>query len=140
MKKFLSFLAFGAVILSLSGCTTKQIINPVTNIEKKDVCITENKLVKGDFLRVFTDTLREKEYKVTLKQAYDNVEDCYLRADYTANWSWDLAVYMIYANIKVFEKGNLRGEAIYDARHNVGFGKFINGADKIRELVIGLFE
>jgi hypothetical protein len=140
MKKLLSFLVFGVVILSLSGCTTKQVITPVTNIKKKDVCITENQLVKGDFLQVFMDTLKEKEYKVTLKQAYDNVEDCYLRADYTANWSWDLAVYMIYANIKVFEKGVLRGEAIYDASRNAGFGKFINGADKVRELVRGLFE
>jgi hypothetical protein len=47
---------------------------------------------------------------------------------------------MIYANIKVFRNGTLRGEATYDARANIGFGKFINGADKVRELARGLFE
>ncbi|MDR1008201.1 MAG: Sbal_3080 family lipoprotein [Campylobacteraceae bacterium] len=140
MKKFLSFLTFGIVVLSLSGCSTKQIITPVTDVEEKEVCITENKLVKGSFLQVFVDTLKEKEYQVTLKQAYDDVGDCYLVANYTANWSWDLAVYMIYANIKVFEKGTLKGEAVYDARGNIGFGKFINGDDKVRELVRELFK
>ncbi|MDR1460619.1 MAG: Sbal_3080 family lipoprotein [Campylobacteraceae bacterium] len=140
MRKLLKFLILGVVALGLSGCSTKQVINPVTNIEKKEVCITENKLVNGSFLQVFTNTLVEKNYQVTLKQAYDNIEDCYLVTNYTANWAWDLAIYMIYANIKVFEKGTLRGEATYDARANVGFGKYINGGDKVRELVRQLFE
>jgi hypothetical protein len=52
----------------------------------------ENQLVKGSFLQVFMDTLREKEYRVMLKQAYDDVKDCHLVTNYTANWGWDLAV------------------------------------------------
>ena len=47
-----------------------------------------------------------------------------------------MALYISYANIKIFIQGQLDGEALYDAtRGGANMGKFIDAEVKIRELV-----
>ena len=63
-----------------------------------------------------------------------------MTSTYTANWGWDLAMYMKYAEIKVYRGVALVGLAVYDATRGGGRpDKFINAENKIRELVDELF-
>jgi hypothetical protein len=68
------------------------------------------------------------------------VNTCPVTSTYTANWRWDLAMYMAYANIKVYSNGEQSGEAVYDAlRGGANMSKFVQGETKIAELVNQLF-
>jgi hypothetical protein len=63
-----------------------------------------------------------------------------ITSTYTAKWRWDLALYMAYAEIKVYGNGQLIGEATYDSQRGGGnMGKFIDADKKITELTNQLF-
>jgi len=129
------------VMFITTGCSIKQEIKPVAYVEEKEVCITENPRVKGDFLSVYRQALADKGYQIIIKTEYDSTAECGLVSTYTANWTWDFAIYMVYANIRVTKDGTLQGEAVYDARMGSGrwFDKFIKAENKIRELVNQLY-
>ena len=68
------------------------------------------------------------------------IRACPLLTTYTANWRWDLALYMAYAELTVFRDGNEIGKATYDALMGGGrMDKFIKADEKVRELVSQLF-
>jgi hypothetical protein len=124
----------------VTGCSIKQEIKPVGMLESKEVCIIQNPAVLNNFLPVYQQALIEKGYKPILKQSPDNVNVCPITSTYTANWRWDMALYMAYANIKVYKNGVLSGEATYDSLSgSANMGKFINGETKIKELVGQLY-
>ena len=67
--------------------------------------------------------------------------ECEWTATYLAKWSWDITIYMAYAEIKIFHNGNLDGEAVYDSTGGSGnMNKFIDAEPKIRELVNELMQ
>ena len=105
------------------------------------MCIVENKDVREGFLKEFEKVLQQKQIKYRIVQELDAQNGCEWTATYTANWAWDLALYMVYAEIKVFYQGKLDGEAIYDARMGgANMNKFIDAEPKIRELVEQLIQ
>jgi hypothetical protein len=66
--------------------------------------------------------------------------ECPITSTYTANWRWDLALYMAFADIKVYNNGQQAGQATYDSLHGgANMGKFIKGEAKITELINELF-
>jgi len=68
------------------------------------------------------------------------ITECPVASTYTANWQWDLGLYMSYADIKVFSNGQQSGQATYDSRSGgANMNKFIKGESKITELVNELF-
>jgi hypothetical protein len=139
MKTRLVFAA--TLLLTISGCAIQQTINPVPRFEGKEVCIVENLAVtqKG-FLETYRQVLSEKGYAVKLLPAAATVTECPVTSTYTANWRWDLALYMAYANIQVYNNGQLAGSATYDStRGGANMNKFIKGEVKITELVNQLF-
>ncbi|MCW3171276.1 Sbal_3080 family lipoprotein [Shewanella subflava] len=128
-------------ILSLSACSIKQKVDPIEVTSATEVCIVENKDVREGFLKEFEKVLQQKQIKYRLIQELDAQNGCEWTATYTANWAWDLALYMVYAEIKVFYQGRLDGEAIYDARMGgANMNKFIDAEPKIRELVEQLIQ
>jgi hypothetical protein len=125
----------------LAGCAINQTVKPVERFEGTQVCIVVNPAVsqKG-FLETYTRVLSEKGYTVKQLQAGSAVTECPVTSTYTANWRWDLALYMAYADIKVFSNGQQSGQAVYDAmRGGANMNKFIKGDAKITELVDQLF-
>ena len=128
-------------VLSLSACSIKQKIDPIEVTNETEVCIVENKDVRPGFLVEFEKVLQQKKIKYSLVQELNAEDGCEWTATYTANWAWDLALYMVYAEIKVFHQGRLDGEAIYDARMGgANMNKFIDAEPKIRELVEQLMQ
>lgn len=128
-------------LVGLSACSIKQKIDPIEVTSSTEVCIVENKDVREGFLKEFEKVLQQKQIKYRIVQELDAQNGCEWTSTYTANWAWDLALYMVYAEIKVFYQGKLDGEAIYDARMGgANMNKFIDAEPKIRELVEQLIQ
>jgi len=125
----------------VSSCSITQDINPYQATDINEICIIEDTAVRSGFLRAYKRALREKGYKIRILGEHANLDDCELTSTYMGRWSWDLALYMALAEIKVFRNGIQTGEAIYDSRSGGGlvFKKFIKGEEKIYELVNLLF-
>lgn len=61
--------------------------------------------------------------------------------EYSANWKWDMAMYLTYFNATLFEDGRILGTAEYDARSGgANMGKFGATAEKIRPILRELFK
>lgn len=137
MKKHLLLLA---ATLAISGCAIHQKVSPVGQFQVKQICIIENSAVREGFLSAYRLTLAEKGYDVRVVPQSASSSDCAITSTYTANWRWDLALYMAYAEIKIYNQGKLAGEAVYNALGGGGNpNKFIRGEEKIKELVNELF-
>lgn len=132
-----------ALIVSLfvSACTIKQTIEPAEISRNSTLCIIENTDVRPGFLKEFQSALGNKGIAHQVVNESDVPADCEWTATYIGKWSWDLALYMSYAEIKIFRNGSLDGEAIYDSTGGSANGdKFIDAEPKIHELVNELLQ
>jgi len=128
--------------LALVACSIKQNVRPVTSADlaTREICIRENKTVREGFLEAYRQALESKGFSVRMLDPDAGIRACPLLTTYTANWRWDLALYMAYAELTVFRDGNEIGKATYDALMGGGrMDKFIKADEKVRELVSQLF-
>ena len=125
----------------ISGCTIKREVKPVSNLMSDKICLIEDTKVREGFLDTYSKVLEDKGYQVDVLSPRSSKTSCKVTSTYTALWSWDLALYMSYAKIKVYENGKLKGSALYDSRSGGGriFEKFGNGDKMIKSLVDELF-
>ena len=138
MKKIVFMLIAGAF---LSSCAISQNVDQAHIPNAAKLCVIEDDRVREGFLPELLGVLDEKgiSYVVTGKHAASN--GCEWTLTYTARWSWDLALFMSYAEIKVFKNGVLDGQAVYDSRGgSANMAKFIDAEPKIRELVEELMQ
>jgi len=128
-------------ILMFSACSIKQEVKPVKIMDNKKICIIEDKAVREGFLETYRKVLTEKDFSVKLLDKDAALDSCKLVSTYMGKWSWDLAIYLSYAEIKVYEDGKIIGSVLYDSTSGGGniFKKFVNGENKITELVNQLF-
>jgi hypothetical protein len=64
---------------------------------------------------------------------------CAHRLEYEAEWKWDVAVYLRYADLRVYDGETLAGRATYDARGAFArLDKFGRTEDRLRTLVAAL--
>ena len=139
MFKKLAFL--GVAVSMLSACSITQNVEPAELVSGKQLCIVENSDVREGFLTELRASLdaRGIQHQVVNEKAIP--AGCEWTAQYRAHWNWDLALYMSYAEIKIYRNGNLDGEAVYDSRRGGGnMAKFIDAETKIRELVDELIQ
>lgn len=132
-----------AISVALVGCAINTTIKPVAMANEKisDLCIKNNPDV---FMAGFLPELESqiKSYGITTR-IFDGPTpmDCKYRLEYTANWQWDLAMYLSYAQLKVYNDSALIGEAEYDARYGGGrMDKFGPTANKLKTLTQPLFQ
>ncbi|MES2693297.1 MAG: Sbal_3080 family lipoprotein [Verrucomicrobiota bacterium] len=58
---------------------------------------------------------------------------------YTANWQWDIAMYLTYFRATLYDDGRVLGEAEYDAKMGgANLAKFGTTADKLKPLLTQL--
>jgi hypothetical protein len=116
MKNFLivALLLFNLLLL---GCSVKYTANPVTNIDRisKEVCIIEDTNISPDFLPAYRTALEKKGYVVRVLNPGSSITSCPLTSTYTGSWSWDMVMYMSYAEIVVYRSGIKAGDALYEA-------------------------
>lgn len=135
-------LAFLAVVLLLAACSIKQEIKPLklADLTVKEICIRENPDVRSGFLETYRSRLETKGFKVTMLAREAPITSCPLTSTYTANWRWDLALYLVYAEILVYRDGQVVGRALYDSYGGRSrLDKFIDARTKIDELVDQMF-
>ena len=128
------------MMTTLTACSIHQTVKPVEAFQGKEVCIIENPAVRVGFLDTYEQSLMSKGYHPRQLPASSSLTTCPISSTYSANWRWDMALYMEYAEIKVYEEARPIGEATYNARNGgASMGKFIDAEKKIRELVNQLF-
>lgn len=127
--------------LALAACAIHQNVSPAAGLKGNEVCIVVNPAVFNEgFLVAYERALVRKGYQVRKLAAGAGLMECPVVSTYTANWKWDLAMYMNYAEIKVYNAARPVGEAIYDSRGgSANMGKFIRAEAKIDELVDQLY-
>lgn len=124
----------------LSGCSITQTVNPVPPLDTNSICIINNDNARETFRDAYKRALEKKNYEVKVLPASAVITDCNVSSTYTANWRWDLAMYMAYAEIIVFKNGQKAGDAVYSSLSGgANMGKFIHAETKINELVDLLF-
>ncbi|WP_323846025.1 Sbal_3080 family lipoprotein [Microbulbifer magnicolonia] len=138
IKKLVALLGVSTI---LGGCSIQQSVEPARVTTGSEICIIENPDVREGFLNEFKSALSSKgvQYKVLPKGS--SYVACEWTATYLARWTWDLALYMSYAEINVFHNGAPEGKALYDStRGGANMSKFIDAETKIRELVDQLLQ
>lgn len=135
----LSYIALASILLV--GCAINQTVKPVERFAGTQVCIVVNPAVsQAGFLTTYTRVLTEKGFTVRQLLPGSPVTECPMTSIYTANWRWDLGLYLAFADIKVYSNGQQSGQAVYDAMGGgANMNKFIKGEAKITELVNQLF-
>ena len=127
------------VTLLAAGCTISQSVDPI-GARPAEVCIARNETVH---MEGFHDELvRQIEARGIATRSFAGAmpEDCRYRVSYTANWRWDMAMYLSYARIDVSDRGQPVGSAVYDATEGgANMAKFGPTAEKIAPLVAELF-
>lgn len=143
MKKIpLRFVALVCILVSMTGCTILENVTPVptgTAIGKVYVHSDEKLHMQGLIPEVVAQ-LRSLGYDAESftgelpKGAVHHLE-------VTANWRWDMAMYLFYFQATLYEESRVLGVAEYDARKGGGnMGKFGPTAEKIRPLLAGLLK
>ena len=117
MKGSIVYAASGAVMMTLlAGCSISTTVKPVANEKISQLCIMEN---QGVLMDGFLPELKTQVESYGIKApsyAQALPADCVYHMEYSANWQWDLAMYLSYAELKVYKGNGMIGEAVYDAR------------------------
>ena len=136
---FITAIALLGIVLS--GCSIKQTVRPVAALATNtEICIIANDLVRPSFLDAYRYALKPKGFSTRALDEGSPLDACEVTSTYTANWTWDLATYMRYAELKIYRNAAPAGEAVYDASAaGMRTDKFINAENKVQELVDQLF-
>jgi hypothetical protein len=136
----LKILGVCAFAVACVGCAIHQRIDPVPRLESRELCIVNNPNVREGFLATYQAALTARGFRTKVLEPTAAPDACPLTSTYTANWRWDLALYMAFADITIYSNGKKVGQAVYDSLGGGGnLGKFINAEEKIKELVDLLF-
>lgn len=131
----------GLAVIS-TACTIHQEVQPLAynDAQERKVCIVKNPDVREGFVESYQSSLEKKGFAVQTLEPDAALDTCDLTSTYTASWLWDLALYMAYAEIQVYQDAAPVAKAVYDSRSGgSNMNKFINAETKVQELVELLF-
>jgi len=137
-----SSLAIVLLVLPLAACAIKEQVIPVAldSGAARDICVINNPDVRQEFLDGYKRALEGRNFTVKILPERSSVQACPLTSTYTAEWRWDLSLYLAYADLKIYRNGQVQGEALYDSTQGgMNSGKFIHADAKIQELTNKLF-
>ena len=139
MRKHALILAY---IIVGSVTTFAQAETNIKVIEYDDVnhiCIKSNPKVKENFEKELTQQLNDMNIK-TMGLAGAFAGECEYELHYTANWSWQVALYVSYIELKVIRNRSIVGYATYSTRDSITpIGKLGSTAARISELLEAMF-
>ena len=133
-------LAVLPIVPLAASCAIQERVEPAASVNSGEICIIENPDVRGRFLEVYRRELEKKGYMTRVIPTTSTLFDCPQTSRYTANWRWDVAYYLAFADISIYEDGKRVGHVVYDSlQGTMNLGKFVHGETKIVELVDQLF-
>ena len=133
-------IAAAAAAALVAGCAITQTVKPVAATGITSICVKNNpQVMMSDFPKELRAQVESKGIKTSTFDG-EKPGSCKHHMEYTANWRWDMAMYLVFADLRVYEDGLLVGQATYDA-HGGGanFSKFGKTAEKLQPLVDQLF-
>jgi hypothetical protein len=101
--------------MTASGCTSVN-VKPVVNVsEIKQVCIRDSpdQCFVGDMLQVIIDGFNRNGISTQIYSANENQNGCEYRLTYMCNQTWDMAMYMTHAELRLFHGREQVGYAQY---------------------------
>lgn len=129
-------------VLFMAGCALPVVIQPpAANIKITELCIVDNpKVLMDGFLPELKAQLKSYGIATQTWTAY-NPEGCRYWLEYTANWRWDFAMIMEYAELKLYEHTTLIGYAEFNNRKPCLFcsPQYGSAASKLKALTAPLF-
>jgi hypothetical protein len=141
VRIILTQIVFTLTALLFSGCRITQNVTPVEpGVPIRKVYVLENdKVLMEGFLGELLKQIRDNGIDAETYTGRRAV-DAKHHVTYTANWAWDMAMYLTYFHITLYEGDRVLGEAEYDAQHGgANMSKFGKTKDKIRPLLQELF-
>jgi len=150
------FLSALSLILLITGCSIKQDFGKFHEPLPHQLCIVEHKEVKKGVLDALqTGFANHSVQTKVVKGNYtlsgsrwfpqwspEEVNHCDALCFYVANWTWDITIYMHFANIWITTNDGKKriAYAKYDASMGgMRLDKFINANDKILQMVDSMF-
>lgn len=131
-----------SILLLLSGCSITQNVNPARTDRPVDTIYVEyNRDVQmSEIHGVIADEIRRQGFEASIYRG-ERPEEAVHYFTFTANWGWDLAVYLSYFHGQLFEDGEPVGLVEYDARQGGGtMEKFGPTEEKVRPLIRELLQ
>ncbi|MEM0944880.1 MAG: Sbal_3080 family lipoprotein [Pseudomonadota bacterium] len=125
--------------LVVGACTISQTVTPVAANRIDTLCVEENQRVaQAGFEPALIRQINGRGV-ATRRFSGEVPPDCRHVLSYTANWRWDFALYLVYAELTVTEGRQQVAQAIYDAKSGgLNFDKFGPTEEKLRVLVAEL--
>ena len=129
--------------LWLGGCSIVTVVEPLRQ-PISSACIHDNPDV---WSKQFLPELQQQFARHGVQTqvfAGERPAGCVLVVEYTAEWTWDLAVYLEYADIRIDDLSGTfpktLGRVTYNAREaGLRFDKFGRGSAKLDDLIDRLF-
>jgi hypothetical protein len=129
-----------AVIVVLQGCSIRQEVTPIVDADIQEITIIENPDVMATFLDAIKAAVEKQGVTTQVGPPLTPTANYPYALTYTANWTWDMTLYLVYAEINVFERDRVIGKAVYDCTRGGGrLDKFVNAESKVKELIGELF-
>jgi hypothetical protein len=124
--------------LLAAGCSITTRVDPVPEGVIPSLCVRENEaLWSKQFLPTLREQLGRHGIETTVYQG-DRPPGCRYHLEYEAQWKWDLAVYLAYADVRLYDDGVLVGRGTYDARGSGRLDKFGRGDERLARLLDGV--
>lgn len=142
MKQKTNLISFIYLLTMLNGCSISTAVKPIEK-QISNICIENNPDVLMDgFLPELKSQIEQHNIStVVVTNLGKSKSECSHKLEYTANWMWDMIMYLTYAELNVYEGTTLIGNAIYDARFGGGrLDKFGSTASKLKTLTEPLFK
>lgn len=131
---------FLVVVALCSGCAISKHVTPVdSSVAIEKIYVLNNE--KVHMKELVNEIVKQVHDLGFDSESYegDRPADALHYITYTANWNWDMAMYLTYFRATLYEDGRVLGEVEYDAKMGgANMGKFGKTEDKIRPLLTEL--
>ena len=101
------------VAIALVGCSITKTVKPLTDTQISNLCIKTNPdILMDEFLPEIKRQIEAKGIR-TSDFSGSVPPECKYTMEYTANWRWDMAMYLVFADMRVMQDRNIIGQATY---------------------------
>lgn len=127
-----------AAVLLLTGCTITKKVTAVpagARIQAIHVVKNDKVLYKQDLFDELLETIREQGFEARPVLG-EKPRDAAHVLEFSANWNWDMAMYLTFFHATLWEGEKVLGEITYDATRGGGrMDKFGTTGSKVRPLM-----
>ena len=103
MDNWTRALGLAAVAALTTGCSINKTVEPLPAAPVSKICILENpKVLMDGFQPEVVSQLQAMNHQTHIYTGVRPTE-CSHHLEYTANWAWDFAMYLTYAEFRVYD-------------------------------------